>query len=103
MPSPPCWPAQVSVWLYEVLTGVVLGAAIGHVAGAVLRWAERRRLIENDSLFAFSIVLAVSVVSGCTRGLRAHKVCTTRCALTCHHIHSPCSTQLPCGKVVCGA
>lgn len=62
----------MSVWLYEVLAGVVLGAAIGHVAGAVLRWAERRRLIENDSLYAFSIVLAVSVVSWGTRGISAH-------------------------------
>lgn len=53
---------QVHVWLYQVVVGVVLGAAIGHVAGVVLRWAAHRRLIESESLFAFSIVLALAVV-----------------------------------------
>ena len=54
----------VGVWLHDVALAVLLGAAAGAAAGAVLRWADRRGVIEHASFLAFTFALALVVLAG---------------------------------------
>ncbi|CAN5563101.1 sodium:proton antiporter [soil metagenome] len=58
------WLTRIILW--EVLGAVVLGAAIGYVAGKALEWARRHGEIRNPSFLAYSIALALTAL-GSTR------------------------------------
>ena len=51
------WAGRVLLW--EVLGAAVLGAAVGYGAGRLLSWGDRRGLVEETSLLAFTAALAV--------------------------------------------
>lgn len=56
----PHWFTQVVVW--EVGGAVLFGIGFGSVAGYLLKWAERRNLIENSSFLAYSIALSLTAL-----------------------------------------
>ena len=58
------WVTRIILW--EVLGAVVIGAAIGYVAGKALDWARRRGEIRDPSFLAYSIALALTAL-GSTR------------------------------------
>ncbi len=51
------WSLHVIVW--QVLGAIVIGALLGHAAGRLLEWAERRHTIEQTSLLAYSLALSL--------------------------------------------
>lgn len=54
------WLTQVVIW--EVGGAVLFGILSGYIAGRLLKWAERRKTIENSSFLAYSIALSISVL-----------------------------------------
>jgi sodium/hydrogen antiporter len=48
---------------WEVLGAVVMGAAVGAVAGSSLMWAERHETIDRQSFLAFTLGLSVATLS----------------------------------------
>jgi sodium/hydrogen antiporter len=45
--------------LWELGVAIIAGAIIGYAAGRILEWAERRNLIEEPSILAFTTALAI--------------------------------------------
>jgi sodium/hydrogen antiporter len=56
----PRWLAHTVLW--EVGGGAAFGALLGLVAGRLLRFSERRRLIEKTSFLAYSVALSLLVL-----------------------------------------
>nr|WP_228035135.1 cation:proton antiporter [Oculatella sp. LEGE 06141] len=56
----PHWLTHVVLW--EVGGAVLFGAVFGYIAGRLLKWAERRKTIENSSFLAYSIALSLTVL-----------------------------------------
>jgi len=56
----PHWLTHVVLW--EVSGAVLFGAVFGYIAGRLLKWAERRKTIENSSFLAYSIALSLTVL-----------------------------------------
>jgi sodium/hydrogen antiporter len=70
--SPPAAAAGewlVSGLLQEIVGGILLGAALGYVAGRLLNFGEARRTIEQASFLAYTVALALLVAG--TAGLLA--------------------------------
>ncbi|KAL8366002.1 hypothetical protein RB595_004674 [Gaeumannomyces hyphopodioides] len=64
--------AGAALWLflwhtcgYVVLLSAAYGWVVGWAARAVLRWAERRRHVDRESLLVFAVPLALFVVGTC--------------------------------------
>lgn len=56
------WVLHTIIW--EVIVAVMLGAIAGYVTGQLLEWAEKRELIREPSLFAYTIALSLAVLGG---------------------------------------
>lgn len=56
----PHWVTHVVLW--EIGGAVVLGIVFGYIAGRLLKWAERRKTIENSSFLAYSLALSLTVL-----------------------------------------
>ncbi len=56
------WLTRVVLW--EVGAAVILGAAMGYLAGRLLRWAERKGNIEQPSYLAYTLALSLAVLGG---------------------------------------
>jgi NhaP-type Na+/H+ or K+/H+ antiporter len=59
--------AAVSRWIihavaYQVGLAVVIGGAIGYVAGKALHWAESERTVERTSFLCYSLALCLAVL-----------------------------------------
>lgn len=54
------WLTQVVLW--EVGGAVLFGILLGYIAGRLLKWAERKKTIENSSFLGYSIALSISVL-----------------------------------------
>ncbi|KAF2397142.1 hypothetical protein EJ06DRAFT_482205 [Trichodelitschia bisporula] len=52
-------------WVYEIILGVLYGAAVGWVAKELLHWAEERRYVDRESFIVFAIALALFIVGTC--------------------------------------
>ena len=46
-------------WAYTIIFGTIYGAIVGWLAKELLRFAEKRKLIDRESLLVFAITLAV--------------------------------------------
>lgn len=47
-------------WGYQILLGVIYGAAIGWIAKELLHFAEQKGLVDRESFLVFAVALAVS-------------------------------------------
>ncbi len=56
------WLTRVVLW--EVGAAVLLGAAMGYVAGRLLGWAEDKGNIEQPSYLAYTLALSLTVLGG---------------------------------------
>lgn len=56
----PHWLTHVVLW--EVGGAIVVGILFGYIAGRLLKWAERRKTIENSSFLAYSLALSLTVL-----------------------------------------
>ncbi|KAI8588839.1 Sodium/hydrogen exchanger family-domain-containing protein [Geranomyces variabilis] len=54
------------VLLYQVLLAVALGTLVGYAAQRALKYAERRNLVDKESMLSFSIALGIMVMGGMT-------------------------------------
>ncbi|KAJ3152077.1 hypothetical protein HDU86_005922 [Geranomyces michiganensis] len=54
------------VVLYQVVLSVILGALIGYAAQRALKYAERRNLVDKESMLSFSIALGIMIMGGMT-------------------------------------
>ncbi|GGO32120.1 hypothetical protein GCM10008949_29140 [Deinococcus humi] len=50
--------------LREIVGGILIGVLLGHGAGRLLLWCERRQLIEQPSFLSTTIALALLVLGG---------------------------------------
>lgn len=55
----------VLVLLYQILLGIIIGAAVGIIARKILKFSKRRELIDRESMVAMYVALAL-LVTGLT-------------------------------------
>lgn len=56
------WFTHVVLW--EVGAAIIFGAAFGYIAGYLLEWAERKKLIEQQSFLGYTIALSLTTLGG---------------------------------------
>ncbi|MCJ1225821.1 hypothetical protein MMC12_002470 [Toensbergia leucococca] len=52
-------------WAYTIIFGTIYGAIVGWLAKELLRFAEKRKLIDRESLLVFAITLALFISGTC--------------------------------------
>ncbi|KAL7424027.1 hypothetical protein Q5752_001612 [Cryptotrichosporon argae] len=55
-----------ATWLYEIALGVVLGSLLGFSARKVMKFVERKRLVDRQSFVAQYVSLALLAIGMCT-------------------------------------
>lgn len=56
------WLSRTLLW--EVVGAVILGLTAGYLAGWLLKWAERKQLIDKQSFLAYTVALSLVVLAG---------------------------------------
>ncbi|RKP07762.1 Cation/H+ exchanger [Thamnocephalis sphaerospora] len=51
-----------SIWAYQILLSILIGAAVGYAARKLLYYAESRELIDKESFLVFSFALAMFIM-----------------------------------------
>lgn len=58
------WHWSTAVIFWEVGAAMVLGLAGGYIAGKLLKWAQKRDLIDKQSYLAYVLALSITILGG---------------------------------------